>query len=136
VGLQSCTVYPAHRPTGAAPVEPETVAGGPNHDYSLAEARRNFAGNLTAYRPADIDFERERGATSIKREIVKAYERAARSIEDSQTSVEDLVKSGELQELPGVGKAIAQIGCGERGGNEQERDEQTHRANIPNRAMQ
>ena len=39
---------------------------------------------------------------------IKAYERAARSIEDSQTSVEDLVKSGELQELPGVGKAISQ----------------------------
>lgn len=39
---------------------------------------------------------------------IKAYERAARSIEDSQTSVEDLLKSGELQELPGIGKAISQ----------------------------
>jgi len=39
---------------------------------------------------------------------IKAYERAARSIEDNQTPVEDLIKSGELQELPGIGKAIAQ----------------------------
>jgi len=39
---------------------------------------------------------------------IKAYERAARSIEDSQTSVEDLIKTGELKDLPGVGKAISQ----------------------------
>ncbi|HEV2878547.1 MAG TPA: helix-hairpin-helix domain-containing protein, partial [Candidatus Eremiobacteraceae bacterium] len=39
---------------------------------------------------------------------IKAYERAARSIEDSQTPVEDLIASGELQELPGIGKAISQ----------------------------
>ncbi len=39
---------------------------------------------------------------------IKAYERAARSLEDSQTPVEALMKSGELAELPGVGKAISQ----------------------------
>jgi DNA polymerase (family X) len=39
---------------------------------------------------------------------IKAYERAARSLEDSQTPVESLIKSGELGELPGVGKAISQ----------------------------
>ena len=39
---------------------------------------------------------------------IKADDRAARSIEDSQSSVEDLIKSGELQELPGIGKAISQ----------------------------
>jgi DNA polymerase (family X) len=39
---------------------------------------------------------------------IKAYERAARSIEDSPTPVEDLIKSGEIQELPGIGKAISQ----------------------------
>ena len=80
---------PAHRPPGAAPVDPATVTGGPNHDYSLAEARRNFAANLTAYRPNDIDFERERGTTSIKREIVKAYERAVSGLTDVERAEDD-----------------------------------------------
>ncbi len=39
---------------------------------------------------------------------IKAYERAARSVEDSQTAVEALIASGEIGELPGVGKAISQ----------------------------
>ncbi len=39
---------------------------------------------------------------------IKAYERAARSLEDSQTPVEDLLRSGDLDQLPGIGKAIAQ----------------------------
>lgn len=39
---------------------------------------------------------------------IKAYERAARSLEDTQTAVETLIKSGEIEELPGVGKAISQ----------------------------
>ncbi len=39
---------------------------------------------------------------------IKAYERAARSLEDSQTSVEELLTSGALGELPGIGKAISQ----------------------------
>ena len=39
---------------------------------------------------------------------IKAYERAARSLEDSQTPVEDLLRTGEVGELPGVGKAISQ----------------------------
>jgi DNA polymerase (family X) len=39
---------------------------------------------------------------------IKAYERAARSLEDSQTPVEELVRTGALLELAGVGKAIAQ----------------------------
>ncbi len=39
---------------------------------------------------------------------IKAYERAARSLEDSQTPVEVLLESGELEALPGIGKAIAQ----------------------------
>src|SRR5215469_4863386 len=38
----------------------------------------------------------------------KAYQRAARSVEDSETPMRSLVESGELLELPGVGKAIAQ----------------------------
>jgi DNA polymerase (family 10) len=39
---------------------------------------------------------------------IKAYERAARSIEDSQTPVEELIRGGGLGELPGIGKAISQ----------------------------
>ncbi|MDQ6825227.1 MAG: DNA polymerase/3'-5' exonuclease PolX [Candidatus Eremiobacteraeota bacterium] len=39
---------------------------------------------------------------------IKAYERAARSLEDMETSVADLIAAGALGELPGVGKAIAQ----------------------------
>src|SRR5215472_9694093 len=38
----------------------------------------------------------------------KAYQRAARSVEDSETTMRALIESGELLELPGVGKAIAQ----------------------------
>jgi hypothetical protein len=79
----------AHRPAGVAAVDPDTVARGPNHDYSLGEARRNFAVNLTSYRPADIDFERERGATPVKHEIVKAYDRAVAGLTDVERAEDD-----------------------------------------------
>ena len=39
---------------------------------------------------------------------VKAYERAARSLDDSPISVDELIRTGDLGEIPGVGKAIAQ----------------------------
>jgi len=39
---------------------------------------------------------------------IKAYERAARSLEDTETPVRELIDAGEVNELPGVGKAIAQ----------------------------
>jgi hypothetical protein len=80
---------PAHRPEGAAATPPETVAGGPNHDYSLSEARRNFATNLTSYRPSDIDFETERLTTPTKREIVAAYERAVSGLTDVERAEDD-----------------------------------------------
>ncbi|OGI14391.1 hypothetical protein A3K63_02020 [Candidatus Micrarchaeota archaeon RBG_16_49_10] len=38
---------------------------------------------------------------------VRAYRRAARSIENLSQSIEDVAKSGKLQEIPGVGEAIA-----------------------------
>jgi DNA polymerase (family 10) len=38
----------------------------------------------------------------------KAYERAARSLEDSEIPAPALIEAGTLTELPGVGKAIAQ----------------------------
>lgn len=39
---------------------------------------------------------------------IKAYERAARSLDDLETPVRELIKADGLQDLPGVGKAIAQ----------------------------
>jgi DNA polymerase (family 10) len=39
---------------------------------------------------------------------IKAYERAARSLEDSPTPAQSLIASGELAQLPGIGKAISQ----------------------------
>ncbi len=71
------------------PADPETVTNGPNHDYSLAEARANFARDLTSFRPADIDFERDHGTTPIKREIVKAYERAVDGLTDVERAEDD-----------------------------------------------
>ena len=55
---------------------PDAVAGGPNLDYSLREARENFAEYVTMYRPTDRDFERERAQTNVKRRIAAAYDRA------------------------------------------------------------
>lgn len=56
--------------------DPAFVLGGPNADYSLAEARENFAQYVTMYRPTDRDFERERAQTDVKRKIAAAYDRA------------------------------------------------------------
>src|SRR5579863_6275910 len=39
---------------------------------------------------------------------IKAYQRAARSVEDSEKTMRALIADGDLEELPGVGKAIAQ----------------------------
>jgi hypothetical protein len=79
-----------HRPEGYHDYfAPDDVAGGPNHDYSLTEARENFATNLTSYRPADIDFESERSTTAIKREIAKAYDRAVSGLIDVDKAEED-----------------------------------------------
>lgn len=80
----------AHRPEGYHDYFlPDDVAGGPNHDYSLTEARENFANNLTSYRPADIDFESERSSTAIRREIAKAYDRAVNGLTDVDRAEED-----------------------------------------------
>jgi hypothetical protein len=70
-------------------IAPDVVTYGPNHDYSLAEARENFAINVTAYRPADRDFESERATTAIKRDIVDAYERAVNGLIDVERAEED-----------------------------------------------
>jgi hypothetical protein len=78
-----------HRLDGAPVIAPDVVAHGPNHDYSLTEARANFVENLTSYRPTDIDFESERAATPIRREIIAAYERAISGLTDVERAVDD-----------------------------------------------
>jgi hypothetical protein len=62
------------RPSGDP--QPDAIAGGPNLDYSLIEARSNSAKYVTMYRPTDRDVERERAQTDIKRCIAAVYERA------------------------------------------------------------
>jgi uncharacterized Zn finger protein (UPF0148 family) len=54
---------------------PDVVAGGPNADYSLTEARENFAQYLTMYRATDEAFERYRARTDVTRRVVEAYDR-------------------------------------------------------------
>src|SRR6185436_20419245 len=61
------------------------VLGGPNQDYSLAEARQNFSHYLTSYRPSDTyHFERTTikkskdgkiiaDLTEIKKQIIEKY---------------------------------------------------------------
>jgi hypothetical protein len=50
----------------------DRVLGGPNGDYSLAEARSNFEAHATSYRPADTrHFERTTRARAAKREICR-----------------------------------------------------------------
>ncbi len=56
----------ADRKPPGAPL-PDAVVGGVNHDYSLSEARENFAQYVTMYRPTDRDFEHERAQTNVKR---------------------------------------------------------------------
>ena len=71
---------------------PNEVAGGPNHDYSLAEARTNFAMYFTMYRPTDRDFETERARTDIKRKIAHAYDRAV----DGETTFDQADEEARL----------------------------------------
>ncbi|BDE04880.1 hypothetical protein WPS_01560 [Vulcanimicrobium alpinum] len=65
--------------------DPDAVAGGPNHDYSLTEARENYAAYTTMYRPTDRDFEHERAQSNVKRAIAAAYDR---SVEGDATFAE------------------------------------------------
>lgn len=79
-----------HRPEALHDLPlPDAVAHGPNHDYSLTEARENFARNFTAYRPTDTDFESERAGTNVKREIAKAYDRAVEGLIDVEHAEAD-----------------------------------------------
>jgi hypothetical protein len=59
------------------------IWGGPNGDYSLSEARKNFIQYLTMYRPGDESDETNVKKVSLKREVIGAYERMAKT-EDSE----------------------------------------------------
>ena len=65
----------AERAPSGSP-RPDELASGPNHGYSLTEARENFVQYVTMYRPTDRDFERERAQSDVKRRITGAYDRA------------------------------------------------------------
>jgi hypothetical protein len=79
----------AFRPRGAPRIGPDVVVGGVNHDYSLTEARANFARDLTAFRPSDIDFVATRMSARVRREIVRAYDRAVDGLTDIERAEDD-----------------------------------------------
>lgn len=58
------------------------VRGGPNHDYSLAEARQNFLNYKTMYRPSDEkSFKRRKSA--FPKDLYEAYLKAIDTGEES-----------------------------------------------------
>ena len=84
------------RPSGSP--HRDDVVGGPNVDYSLTEARTNFAEYVTMYRPTDRDFERERAQTDVKRRVAAAYDRAvdgettfAEADAEARSLIDDLI---------------------------------------------
>ena len=58
----------------------DKIRGGPNHDYSLTEARENFEKYHTMYRPSDkTAYEREMQAMSLKKKMYQAFKTAIKS---------------------------------------------------------
>ena len=58
----------------------DLVRGGPNHDYSLKEARENFEKYNTMYRPSDKEaFARENKSMNIKKKMYQAFCKAIKS---------------------------------------------------------
>ena len=58
----------------------DVVRGGPNHDYSLKEARENFEKYNTMYRPSDKDaFEHEIKTKVLRMELYHAFFKAVNS---------------------------------------------------------
>lgn len=65
---------------GQDSADADDVRGGPNHDYSLTEARRNFAAHRTMYRPEDRKaFARETQRDARKVVVIAALRRALQS---------------------------------------------------------
>ena len=90
--------YFEHEDGRAAYTDPSYVLNGPNSDYSLSEARDNFAEYVTMFRPTDRDFERERAQTDVKRRITAAFDRAvdgdatfAEADAEARSLIDDLI---------------------------------------------
>lgn len=63
------------------------IRGGPNHDYSLSEARLNFIQHLTMYRPTDSEhFQRELSRLDLKKASYHAFQKAIESNDMSDWS--------------------------------------------------
>lgn len=81
------------RPAGAPAHDPGDVVGGANHDYSLTEARENFARHRTSFRPGDMDYviaRGDRGTRRLRREIIAAYDRAVDGLTGLERAEEDV----------------------------------------------
>ena len=62
----------------------EQIRGGPNSDYSLSEARRNFEMYFTMYRPsAHLAYEEEQSEREKKKELYQAYTQAMSSNDEN-----------------------------------------------------
>ncbi len=63
----------------------DVVSGGPNGDYSLSEARENFAANCTMYRPSDSRaHENYQRTHQAKKMVHKAFASALKSRSESE----------------------------------------------------
>jgi hypothetical protein len=59
---------------GQDDADADEVRGGPNSDYSLTEARRNFIDGRTKYRNSDAGYSREAKTLTQRNQIIAAYE--------------------------------------------------------------
>ena len=64
-------------------LDPEKIDGGPNGDYSLADARRNFEAHLTMYRTKTKDM--TPAVIEKKRMLMEAYESLEENNEETET---------------------------------------------------
>ncbi|WP_386071346.1 CPCC family cysteine-rich protein [Tahibacter sp. UC22_41] len=65
---------------GQDDADADEVRGGPNHEYSLTEARANFTAHLTMYRPSDTrPFERDIAHNDHKAVVIAQLRRAVQS---------------------------------------------------------
>ncbi|MGO1060120.1 CPCC family cysteine-rich protein [Planococcus sp. FY231025] len=70
------------------------ILGGPNGDYSLKEARRNFKKNLHMYR--GISKHSSMGTNEVKVRLMLAYERLEKNNQESEDWTEILKLEKEL----------------------------------------
>lgn len=73
--------------------EADLVAGGPNKDYSLSEARKNFQKYLIKYRPSDSNFKRlkNKKIDELKMQIISIFENSnTKEIETQCDQIKEL----------------------------------------------